>query len=154
MQERYPPASLRRLENVCKSRYFRRMQWCATRAAHQTAQAAACKGLVRFWRWPLALGLAIAMVVALFHDLPAFAGKIDSGPPTLAAAVASTSAPVQAPDSQAPGHSCHCLCHVAPQALASPVVTPVAFGSSLDLPPGNTPPRSCAGLPPFRPPRV
>jgi hypothetical protein len=110
--------------------------------------------MLRFWRWPLTLGVAIALVLALFHDLSAFAGNVDSGPRTLVAAVSSTSAPVQAPDSLAPGHSCHCLCHIAPQALARPVVTPVAFGSSLELPPGNTPPRSCAGLPPFRPPRA
>jgi hypothetical protein len=107
----------------------------------------------RFWRWPITLGLALAVAISLFHDLSAFADKSD--PSLILVAVAtSTSAPIQAPDSQTPGHGCHCLCHLLAQAITSPVVTPVVFNESLYPPPESAPPRSYAGLPPFRPPRV
>lgn len=122
------------------------------KAARHTAQAIVRQAL-RLRRWPLALGLAVTMVVSLFHDLPALAGRAESGAVPVAVAL-STSAPVQAPDSQAPAAGCHCLCHMAGQSLPDPVVTPVAFGDSLGLPPASTPPPSCAGLPPFRPPRA
>jgi hypothetical protein len=106
----------------------------------------------RFWRLPLILGLALAVAISLFHDLPAFAGTGESPAPLTVAS--STSTPVQAPDSRAPGHGCHCLCHMTAQAIASPVVTPVVFNEPLYLPPQGLPMRSCAGLPPFRPPRA
>jgi hypothetical protein len=107
----------------------------------------------RSWRWPLAFCLALAVAISLFHDLPALAGRGDPSPIPLAVA-SSTSAPVQAPESQSPGHGCHCLCHITAQSIASPVVTPVVFNEPLYLPPQGVPTRSCAGLPPFRPPRV
>lgn len=105
----------------------------------------------QFWRWPLALSLALAVAISLFHDLPAFAGRSDSSP---ASVTVVSSIPVQAPDSQAPGHGCHCLCHMTAQAVASPAVSPVVFNEPLSLPPQDVPARSRAGLPPFRPPRV
>jgi hypothetical protein len=107
----------------------------------------------RFWRWPLAFGLALALVVSLLHDLPALAGTAgcDLMP---AAAMSSTSTPAHPSDSQAPAIGCHCLCHMASQAIASPVATPVIFDSSLATPRDSTTLRSCAGLPPFRPPRA
>ena len=142
------------LENVPKARYFPRTQGFAMKAARRTTKAIIGKAEGRrFWRWPLAFGLALAVAISLFHDLPAFAGRGDPSPAPLAVA-SSTSAPVQAPDSQAPGHGCHCLCHMTAQAIASPVVTPVVFNEPLYLPPQGVPMRSCAGLPPFRPPRV
>ena len=62
---------------------------------------------------------------------------------------------VEAPgDSQAPAAGCHCLCHMAAQAIGAPIVTPILFNESLFPPRGSVPPRSCAGLPPFRPPRA
>jgi hypothetical protein len=107
----------------------------------------------RFWRWPVALTLALAVAISLFHDLPALAGKGDFSPASPAVA-ASMSVPAHAPDSQAPAHGCHCLCHMSAQSMASPVVTPVVFNEPLYLPPQGVPTRSCAGLPPFRPPRA
>jgi hypothetical protein len=112
-----------------------------------------------FRRWPLALGLALAVVISLFHEIPAFAGMDDASRTPLA--VASISAPIQAPESAPcngcnclPGHGCHCLCHMTAQSIASTVVTPVVFKESLFPLPQSVPVRSCAGLPPFRPPRV
>ena len=123
-------------------------------AASRTTKATIGKAEGRqFWRWPLALSLALAVAISLFHDLPAFAGRGDFSPTSVTVA-ASISVPVQAPDSQAPGHGCHCLCHMTAQAIASPVVTPVVFNEPLYLPPQGVPMRSCAGLPPFRPPRA
>jgi hypothetical protein len=107
----------------------------------------------RFWRWPWAFCLALAVALSLFHDLPAMAGRGDPSPTSLAVA-SSMIAPGHAPESQFPGHGCHCLCHVTAQAIVSPVVTPVVFSEPLYLPPQGAPTRSCAGLPPFRPPRV
>jgi hypothetical protein len=106
-----------------------------------------------FWRAPLALSLALAVAISLFHDLPAFAGNGNFSSTSVTVA-SSMSVPIQAPDSQAPGHGCHCLCHMTAQAIASPVVTPVVFNEPLYLPPQGVPMRSCAGLPPFRPPRA
>jgi hypothetical protein len=103
-----------------------------------------------FWRWPLAYALAVAMVVSLFHDLPALAGG-DLGP---VAVVAHTSTPFEEPDAQAPGLGCHCLCHITAQSTVSPLVTPIVFSDSLSPPRNAVPIRSWAGLPPFRPPRV
>jgi len=68
-------------------------------------------GSRRFWRGPLAVALALAIAVALFHDFPALAGGGDLAPTPVAIA-SSTSTPIQAPDTQAPGHGCHCLCHI------------------------------------------
>ena len=149
------PGPIACLENVAKARYLDRTQGFAMKAARYMTKAIAGKAAGRlFWRWPLALGLALAVAISLFHDLPAFAGRGDASPTSLAVA-SSTSAPVQPPDSQAPGHSCHCLCHVTAQAIASPMVTPVVFNESLYPPPQRVPPRSCAGLPPFpSPPRL
>jgi hypothetical protein len=107
----------------------------------------------RSWRWPLAFGLVLALVVSLFHDLPALAGTAGSGP-IPAAVMSSTSTPAHPSDSQAPAIGCHCLCHMASQAIASLVVTPVIFNDSLRPLRDSTAPPSCAGLPPFRPPRV
>ena len=125
----------------------------ARRATRAIVSQTIVSQALRLRRWPLALGLAVTMVVSLFHDLPALAGRAESGAIPVVAAL-STSAPVQAPDAQAPALGCHCLCHMAGQVLADPVVTPVAFGDSLALPPASTAPPSCAGLPPFRPPRA
>jgi hypothetical protein len=107
-----------------------------------------------FRRWPFAFALAVAMVVALFHDLPALAGAGGSGPIPVVAIASSASAPIQAPDGQTPGHGCHCLCHITGQSALSPVVISVVFNDSLDPPCNGAPTRSWAGLPPFRPPRV
>ena len=107
----------------------------------------------RFWRWPQAFALALALVASLFHDLPTLAGTAGSDPIAVAAA-SSTSTPFQAPDSQAPAVGCHCLCHMAAQAMAAPIVTATVHEDSLGLPRDSTVPRSRAGLPPFRPPRV
>jgi hypothetical protein len=98
----------------------------------------------QFWRWPLALSLALAVAISLFHDLPAFAGRSESSPVSVTVV---SSIPVQAPDSQAPGHGCHCLCHMTAQAVASPAVSPVVFNEPLSLPPQDVPARSRAGLP-------
>jgi hypothetical protein len=123
-------------------------------AARHTTKAMIGKSEGRqFWRWPLALSLALAMAISLFHDLPAFAGKGDFSPMSVTVAT-SISVPVHAPDSQTHGHGCHCLCHMTAQASASPTVSPVVFNEPLYLPPQDLPMRSCAGLPPFRPPRV
>src|SRR5262245_17814201 len=84
----------------------------------------------RFWRWPLAFALILAVAVSLFHDLPALAGWADSSPIPVAVATSATT-PVQAPDAQAPGHGCHCLCHITAQPAVSPLVTPVVFACSL-----------------------
>jgi hypothetical protein len=112
-----------------------------------------CKaGGRRFWRWPLAFALALAIAVSLFHDFPAFAGG--GSDPIPVAIASSTSTPVQAPDSQTPGHGCHCLCHVTAQSTVSPLVTPVVFNETLSPPRNAAPTRAWAGLPPFRPPRV
>jgi len=124
------------------------------KATRRSRSAMTCKAGGRpFWRWPLAFALALAVAVSLFHDLPAFAGS--GGPDPMPTVVASsTSTPIQAPDAQAPGHGCHCLCHMTGQSVASPVATPVVFNDSLDPPRNGAPTRSWAGLPPFRPPRV
>jgi hypothetical protein len=121
------------------------------KATRRTIIASMCKpGGRRFWRWPLAFALVLAMVVSLFHDLPALAGG-DLGQ---VAVVAHMSTPIQTPDAQAPDLGCHCLCHMVDRSAVSPVVSPVVFNESLD-PPGNGEAiRSWAGLPPFRPPRV
>jgi len=149
---RKTPRPIARLENVSKPSYFRWTQGSCNEAARRTTKATVGKAEGRrFWRWPLALGLALAVAISLFHDLPAFAGKSDSNP-ILVAVASSTSAPSQAPESQAPGHGCHCLCHMAAQAIVSQGVTPVVFNEPLYLPPQGVPMRSCAGLPPFRPP--
>jgi hypothetical protein len=123
------------------------------KATHRPIIAIAEAGRHRFWRWPLAFALALAVAVSLFHDLRALAGGGGSDP-ILVAAASSTSAPVQAPDPDAPGHSCHCLCHMMAQSTVSPVITPVIFNDRLSPPPNGAPTRSWAGLPPFRPPRV
>jgi hypothetical protein len=104
-----------------------------------------------FWRVPMAVALALAVAISLFHDLPALAG---TGGSDQLVVVSSTSAPIPAPDSQAPGHGCHCLCHMTAQVAAGTVVTPVVFDDSLDPPRSSAPLGSRAGLPPFRPPRV
>jgi hypothetical protein len=129
-------------------------------AARRTTKATIGKTEGRqFWRWPLALGLALAVAISLFHNISAVAAMDDASPTPLA--VASISAPIQAPESAPcngcnclPGHGCHCLCHMTAQSIASPVVTPVVFKESLFPLPQSVPVRSCAGLPPFRPPRV
>jgi hypothetical protein len=123
------------------------------KATHRPIIAIAEAGRHRFWRWPLAFALALAVAVSLFHDLPALAGGGGSDP-ILVAAASSTSTPVQAPDSQAPGHGCHCLCHITAQSTVSPLVTPVVFNETLSPPRNAAPTRAWAGLPPFRPPRV
>ena len=107
----------------------------------------------RFWRWPLAFGLALAVMISLFHDLPALAGT--AGPDAVpVAAMSSMTTPAQPSDSHALAVGCHCLCHTASQALASPLALPVIFRDSLRPLPDSSVPRSCAGLPPFRPPRA
>jgi hypothetical protein len=130
------------------------MQGFAMKAGHRGMQAImrTASGR-RFWRCPLAFGLALALVISLFHDLPALAGTAGSDPMP-AAAMSSTSTPTHPSDSQAPAVGCHCLCHLASQAIASPIVTPVIFGDSLRPPLDSTAPPACAGLPPFRPPRA
>jgi hypothetical protein len=140
------------LEIVAKPRYFSRTQGFPMKSARHTTKGTIGKAVGRlFWRGPLALSLALAVALSLFHDLPAFAGRSDSSP---ASVTVVSSIPVHVPDSQAPGHSCHCLCHMTAQAVASPAVSPVVFNEPLYLPPQDVPARSCAGLPPFRPPRV
>jgi hypothetical protein len=147
-----PPVS--RLENVPEGRYFPVDARCAMNAARRTTKAMIGKSEGRqFWRWPMALSLALAVAISLFHDLPTFAGGGDPSPAWVTV-MSSASTPAQAPESQAPGHGCHCLCHMTAQAIASPVVTPVVFNEPLYLPPQGAPMRSCAGLPPFRPPRA
>ena len=146
------PGLFARLENVPMGRYSPLDARYAMNAATRTTKATIGKAEGRqFWRWPLALSLAQAVAISLFHDLPAFAGRSDSSP---ASVTVVSSIPVHAPDSQAPGHGCHCLCHMTAQAVASPAVSPVIFNEPLSLPPQDVPARSCAGLPPFRPPRV
>src|SRR5262245_2986807 len=99
--------------------------------ARDTAKTITCSSACRrFWRWPLAFGLALALLVSLFHDLPALGGTGDPGPIPVAG-TSFTSSPVQPSDTHAPAVGCHCLCHLASQAIASPVVTPVIFGDSL-----------------------
>ena len=145
-------SAIARLENVAEARYLGWTLGFPMKAAGRTTKAIignATGG--RLWRWPLALSLALAVAISLFHDLPAFAGRSDSSP---ASVTVVSSIPVHAPDSQAPGHGCHCLCHMTAQAVASPAVSPVVFNEPLYLPPQDVPARSCAGLPPFRPPRV
>jgi hypothetical protein len=147
-------SAIARLENVAEARYLGSTLGFPMKAAGRTTKAIignATGG--RLWRWPMVLSLALAVAISLFHDLPAFAGRGDASPTPLAIA-SFTSAPVQSPDSQAPGHGCHCLCHMTAQAIASPAVSPVVFNEPLYLPPQDVPARSCAGLPPFRPPRV
>ena len=146
------PGLFARLENVPMGRYSPLDARYAMNAATRTTRATIGKAEGRqFWRWPLALSLALAVVISLFHDLPAFAGRSECSP---ASVTVVSSIPVHAPDSQAPGHGCHCLCHMTAQAVASPAVSPVVFNEPLYLPPQDVPARSCAGLPPFRPPRV
>jgi hypothetical protein len=106
----------------------------------------------RLWRWPVVLGLALALVLSLFHDVPAFAGTADVDPLPIASAV---STPIEASaDADAPAAGCHCLFHSAAQAIAAANCTPVLFELSLCSPRDSMPPRSRAGLPPFRPPRA
>jgi hypothetical protein len=124
------------------------------KASGSTPVAILCRaGGRRFWRWPLAFALALAVAVSLFHDLPALAGWADSSPIPVAVATSATT-PMQSPDTQAPGHGCHCLCHITAQSAVSLVVTPIVFTDSLCPPRNGAPTRSWAGLPPFRPPRV
>jgi hypothetical protein len=142
-----------RLENVAEAGYSGSTQGFAMQAARRTTKALRREAAWRrLWRWPLAFGLALAVAVSLFHDLPALAGTGGADPTPV---VFAASAPVEAPgDSQAPAAGCHCLCHMASQAIGTPIVTPVVFNESLLPPRGSVPPRSCAGLPPFRPPRA
>jgi hypothetical protein len=105
----------------------------------------------RFWRWPLLAVLALAVTASLFHELPALAGTGGADPVAEASAA---SAPVEAPGSQAPAVDCHCLCHMAAQAIAAPVAAPAVFEYSPYLLRTAAPPRASDGLPPFRPPRV
>jgi hypothetical protein len=140
------------LEIVAKARYLVWTQGFPMKSARHTPNGGNAVGRL-FWRWPLALSLALAVAISLFHDLSAFAGGGDPSPAWVTV-VSSASNPAQAPDSQAPGHGCHCLCHMTAQAVASPAVSPVVFNEPLYLPPQDVPARSCAGLPPFRPPRV
>lgn len=107
----------------------------------------------RFWRWPLAFALALAVVLSLFHELPALAATGGADPMPVAA-VSSASMPAQVPDSHAPGLGCHCLCHMAAQAIAAPVAAPAVFEYSPYLLRTGAPPPSRPGLPPFRPPRA
>ena len=140
------------LENVAKARYFSWAQGFAMKSARHTTNGIIGKAVGRlFWRGPLALSLALAVAISLFHDLPAFAGGGDPSPAWVTV-VSSASTPAQAPESRALGHECHCLCHMTAQAIASPAVTLVVFNEPLYLPPQGVPMRSCAGLPPFRPP--
>jgi hypothetical protein len=104
----------------------------------------------RMWRWPVVLGLALALVLSLFHDLPAIAGGTD---PLPVASAASTPVGVPA-DACVPAAGCHCLCHTATQAIVAADCTPVLFELSLCSPRDSMPPGSRAGLPPFRPPRA
>jgi len=106
-----------------------------------------------FGRWAVSLGLMVALVVSLFHDLPAMAATAVPDPIPVAA-VFSANTPAQQSDRHGPAVSCHCLCHVTSQAFASPVVTPIIFSDALRPPSNSTTVRSCAGLPPFRPPRA
>jgi hypothetical protein len=148
------PLEVSRLEIVAKARYFPRTQEFAMKAARRTLIAVTRKpGGRLFGRGPLAFALALAVAVALFHDLPALAGGGDLAPIPVAIA-SSTSTPIQAPDTQAPGHGCHCLCHITDRSAVSPVVTPVVFNDSLNPPRNGGPICSWTGLPPFRPPRV
>ena len=51
------------------------------KSARHTTKATIGKAVGRlFWRWPLALSLALAVAISLFHDLPAFAGGGNSKP--------------------------------------------------------------------------
>jgi len=130
------------------------MQGFAMKADHRGMQAIRRTASGRLvWRWPLAFGLALALVISLFHDLPALAGTAGSDPMP-AAVMSSTSTPAHPSDSQAPAIGCHCFCHLASQAIAPPIVTPVIFNDSLRPLRDSTALRSCAGLPPFRPPRA
>jgi hypothetical protein len=140
------------LENVTEARYFGLTQGFAMQAARRTMKAMMREAAGRrFWRCPLAFVLALAVAASLFHDLPALAGTGGADPVAVAS---SASAPVEAPDSQAPAVDCHCLCHMAAQAVAAPVAAPAVFEYSPYLLRTAAPPRSCDGLPPFRPPRV
>jgi hypothetical protein len=130
------------------------MEGLAMKANHRSMQAIMRTASGRlFWRWPLAFGLALALVVALFHDLPALAGTASSDP-IPAAVMSFTSSPAQPSDTHAPAVGCHCLCHLGSQAIAPPIVTLVIFNNVLRPLRDSTAPRSCAGLPPFRPPRA
>jgi hypothetical protein len=143
-----------RLENVSKGGYFSKTQGFAMNAACRTTKTIMRRAASRcVWRWPLAFGITLALVVSLLHDLPALAGTASSDAIPVAA-MASTSTPAQPSDSHALAVGCHCLCHLAAQAVASPIVTPVIFNDSLRPLRDSTGPRSCAGLPPFRPPRA
>jgi hypothetical protein len=105
----------------------------------------------RLWRWPVVLGLALALVFATFHDLPALAGTGGTDP----LPVASASTPFEAPaDACVPAASCHCLCHTAAQAIVAADCIPVLFELSVCSPRDSMPPGARAGLPPFRPPRA
>jgi hypothetical protein len=144
-----------RLENVAKAGYFASDRELTMKANHRALTSTVrYSGDHHFRCWPFAFALAVAMVVALFHDLPALAGAGGSGPIPVVAIASSASAPIQAPDGQTPGHGCHCLCHITGQSAFSPVVISVVFNGSLDPPCNGAPTRSWAGLPPFRPPRV
>jgi hypothetical protein len=69
------------------------MQGFAMKADHCGRQAIMRTTSGRlFWRWPLAFGLALALVISLFHDLPALAGTAGSDP-IPAAVMSSTSNP-------------------------------------------------------------
>jgi hypothetical protein len=105
-------------------------------------------------RWPLAFALALALVVALFHDLPALAGTAGCDVIPVAAA-SSVSAPVEAPAPHTGAVGCHCFCHLVAETIAAvAIVTPVVFDDSHYVWLDSNAPRSRAGLPPFRPPRA
>jgi len=108
-----------------------------------------------FWRVPMSVIAALAVLVSLLHYHCAVAGELNSTQIT-AAATALYTPPADNSDHQSPaqsGHCVHCLCHAGFQFVALDSI-PIQFSDTAYLLMASRAPGSVAGLPLFKPPRA